>query len=454
MPNDSINLFDAEYYRSANSGLNDLSDGELYSHFQDYGLDNGLEFSPLVDLDYYRASNSDLAELNNREAYEHLANYGVSEGREFSTFVDLEFYRETNSDLATLDNEELFEHLQDYGIEEGRSFSPVFDVGYYLNNNPELQELGFTYGDAYDHFVMEGSHDGLDASPYIESDYAGNTLDSSRTIAFDSGEIIFRDSIGNSDSDDFYSLTLDNDNSNLEIEISGLSADADLELLNSSGEIITRASNSANFNESLSSTNLEDGTYYIRVYQGIEQSDTNYNLRLSVTPTEAESETIVLSESPSVSATATSSAVESESTSNSGDPFIDEVVALTNEYRAEYGLEPLTLNTELSNSAQTHSEDMAHNDFFSHEGSNGSDVSTRTESAGYESSYVGENIAAGYTTAEQVVNGWMDSPGHRENILNPNYTEIGVGYYYLENDTGEVNYNSYWTQNFGSSVYS
>lgn len=528
-------LFDADFYRSANSSLSELSDGEAYSHFQNYGLENGLEFSALVDLDFYRASNSDLAELTNRQAYEHLENYGVSQGRKFSSFVDLEFYRETNTDLANLSNEELFEHLQEQGIDEGRSFSPFFNVKYYLadnpdvaqtagnnygevfnnfvieglnegdsfspafdpefyknahadlvdssldneqllehfviqglgegrasapgfnvkyylDNNPELKEAGLNYSDAYEHFVTEGLRDGLAASEYIESDYAGNALDSAREIALDSGEIIFRDSVGSSDSDDFYSFTLNNPNSNLELQINGLSANADLELLNSSGEFIARAANSGNISESLSINNLENGAYYVRVFQGIEPADTNYNLRLSVTPIETESETIVLNESTTATDTATSATPQSGSSTPSSNPLIDEVVSLTNDYRILEGLQPLTLNNSLSNAAQTHSQDMAYNDFFSHTGSTGTTVSDRTTSAGYDSYYVGENIAAGHITAEQVVQGWMNSPGHRENILNPNYTEIGVGYYYLENDTGEVNYSRYWAQNFGAVV--
>ena len=86
---------------------------------------------------------------------------------------------------------------------------------------------------------------------------------------------------------------------------------------------------------------------------------------------------------------------------------------------------------------------------FSHMGSGGTTASDRANLAGYQSPSVGENIAAGYMTAQEVVDGWMNSPGHRENILNPNYTEIGVGYYYLENDTGIINYNRYWSQSFG-----
>ncbi|MEO1377564.1 MAG: CAP domain-containing protein [Cyanobacteria bacterium J06635_10] len=530
----SNNLFNADSYRSMNSDLSGLSDSQAWSHFKNYGLENGLEFSPLVDLDFYRASNSDLAGLNNKEAYENLVNYGVSQGRKFSPFVDLEFYGENNSDLSNLNNEELFEHLKNNGIAEGRSFSPFFDLKYYLANNTDVAQAvgnsyteafsyfvteglnegdsfspafnaefyknahadlaatsldneqllehfvvnglnegrasaagfdveyylnnnlalnGFSNEEAYKHFVTVGLPDGLAASEYIKSDIAGNTLDSAREITLDSGQIIFRDSIGNSDSDDFYSLTLNNANSNLELSIKGLSADVDLDLLDSSGDIIASAANNGNVSESLNVENLEDGAYYIRVSPGIELVNSNYNLSLSVTPIEAESEVIVLNESAPVPDTPVAPTPQGASTPPTTNPLIDEVVALTNSYRIQEGLQPLTLNTNLSSAAQSHSIDMAVNDFFSHEGSNGSTSGDRAAAAGYELPRVGENIAAGHITAEEVVRGWMNSPGHRASILNPDFQEIGVGYHYLENDTGEINYNTYWTQSFGGSLY-
>lgn len=530
-----INLFDANFYRSANSDLNGLSDKQAWSHFKNYGLENGLEFSSLVDLDFYRASNSDLADLNNRQAYEHLLNYGVSQGRKFSSLVDLEFYRETNSDLANFSNEELFDHLKNQGVAEGRSFSPFFNVEYYLadnsdvaqavgnsykeafnsfvieglqsgdsfspafdaefyknahtdlavssldnkqllehfaikgldegrvsapgfdvksylNNNSDLKEAGFSYRDAYEYFVSGGLDDALSTSEYIGSDDAGNSLDSARLITLDSGEIVFKDSIGNSDSDDFYSFNWSNSNNNLEVVVNGLSSDADLELLNSSGEIVARAANSGNIDESLRISDLENGDYYIRVFQGVEPADTNYSLSLSVTPIEAESKTIVLNESAPIPATPISPTPQSASSSPSINPLINEVVSLTNNHRIKNGLQPLTLNANLSNSAQAHSKDMAFGDFFNHIGSNGTKIGDRTKSAGYQSSYVGENIAAGYITAEEVVRGWMNNPEHRENILNPNYREIGIGYHHLAKDTGQINYNRYWTQDFGAVI--
>lgn len=128
-----------------------------------------------------------------------------------------------------------------------------------------------------------------------------------------------------------------------------------------------------------------------------------------------------------------------------------QVLNLTNAFRAENGLPPLSLNPQLAIAAETHSNNMAQQDFFSHTGADGSSAGDRAQDAGYSSSFVGENIAAGYSTPEAVVQGWIDSQGHRENLLNPDYEEIGIGYVLLDNDTGTVNYNHYWTQVFGAS---
>ena len=135
-----------------------------------------------------------------------------------------------------------------------------------------------------------------------------------------------------------------------------------------------------------------------------------------------------------------------------GTELINQVVELTNIERANAGLQPLTLDLQLVDAAQDHSGDMAQDDFFSHTGADGSTVGSRVTDTGYQYSTVGENIAAGQTTAAEVVEGWMNSDGHRANILNANFTEIGIGYEYLENDTGSVNYNHYWTQVFGTPL--
>jgi len=100
--------------------------------------------------------------------------------------------------------------------------------------------------------------------------------------------------------------------------------------------------------------------------------------------------------------------------------------------------------------AENHSENMALQDFFDHQGVNGDDVIDRISIIGYNYFTAGENIGAGYSTPEAVVEGWINSPGHRANLLNPDFTEIGVGYFFLENDTGNENWNHYWTQVFGT----
>ena len=136
--------------------------------------------------------------------------------------------------------------------------------------------------------------------------------------------------------------------------------------------------------------------------------------------------------------------------SSTSQQFVNEVLRLTNEFRAENGLSPLKANSELDQTAQKYSQTMATGDFFSHTGKDNSTPWSRAEKEGYKARTMGENIAVGQRSPQQVVQGWIDSPGHRRNMLNPNFTELGVGYFNLENDTGKVNYNTYWTQLFGS----
>lgn len=134
--------------------------------------------------------------------------------------------------------------------------------------------------------------------------------------------------------------------------------------------------------------------------------------------------------------------------------IVRRVVDRTNAYRQQNGCPALTLNVQLINSAQAHSVDMAQNDFFGHTGSDGSSFDQRITRAGYNFRRAAENIAAGYATPEEVVDGWFnESPpndGHRLNILNCALREIGVGYVYLPNDPGSVTYQYYWTQDLGA----
>ena len=121
-----------------------------------------------------------------------------------------------------------------------------------------------------------------------------------------------------------------------------------------------------------------------------------------------------------------------------------EVVTRTNAERARHGLRALTVDARLARAAQAHSVDMVRRAFFAHENPDGRQVWDRALAAGYPYRKVAENIAAGQRTAEEVVRGWMDSPGHRANILDGELTQIGVGY--AEGGT----YGLYWTQVFGT----
>ena len=123
----------------------------------------------------------------------------------------------------------------------------------------------------------------------------------------------------------------------------------------------------------------------------------------------------------------------------------EEVVALVNQERQINQLPPLQVDSQLHAAALGHSEDMALNDYFSHTSLDNRDPGDRITQAGYAWNTYGENIAAGYSTPTAVVEGWMNSPGHRANILRSSFCDIGVGLAY----SAASRYRYYWTQNFG-----
>ncbi|MFB0630055.1 CAP domain-containing protein, partial [Streptomyces sp. AB3(2024)] len=174
------------------------------------------------------------------------------------------------------------------------------------------------------------------------------------------------------------------------------------------------------------------------------------------------------SASPSPSASASASASPSPSTSSSKSPaptpaktsaprpaapapapapagVAGQVIALVNSERAAAGCGPLKEDAQLRSAAQGHSEDMAQRDYFSHTDPDGGDPGTRTTAAGYRWSTYGENIAKGQQTAQDVMDAWMKSPGHRANILNCSFKDIGVG---MRPGAG----GPWWTQNFGARM--
>lgn len=124
----------------------------------------------------------------------------------------------------------------------------------------------------------------------------------------------------------------------------------------------------------------------------------------------------------------------------SADAYAAQVVKLVNEERAKAGLSPLTVKANVTNAAETRAKELEAS--FSHTRPNGSEFSTALSAAGVQYRGAGENIAYGQKTPEQVMQGWMNSAGHRANILNGNFASIGVGHY--RNAAGV----DYWTQLF------
>ncbi len=120
--------------------------------------------------------------------------------------------------------------------------------------------------------------------------------------------------------------------------------------------------------------------------------------------------------------------------------FASQVIKLVNEERAKAGLNALKLNTSVAKAAQVRAQEQQQS--FSHTRPNGTSCFTALKEAGVSYMKAGENIAYGQTTPQQVMNAWMNSEGHRANILNSDFTEIGVGYYQGSNGV------SYWAQMF------
>ena len=130
---------------------------------------------------------------------------------------------------------------------------------------------------------------------------------------------------------------------------------------------------------------------------------------------------------------------EQTNESSSISEFEQQVVDLTNAERQKQGLAPLQIDKTLSKVARVKSQDMADNSYFSHQSPTYGSPFDMMQQFGVSYRAAGENIAKGQQSPEQVVNAWMNSEGHRANILNANFTHIGVGH---------VSDGNYWTQQF------
>lgn len=107
------------------------------------------------------------------------------------------------------------------------------------------------------------------------------------------------------------------------------------------------------------------------------------------------------------------------------DITVDKLLELTNEEREKAGLSPLTYNEQLAAAAESKAKDMFNHDYWSHYGPDGATPWSFILSSGYKYEYAGENLAKNFMFSDGVVQAWMDSPTHRENILRSEYQEIG-----------------------------
>lgn len=161
-----------------------------------------------------------------------------------------------------------------------------------------------------------------------------------------------------------------------------------------------------------------------------------------VKPTPAASRTTAASRRARSTAPSTTNGSGSGGSSGTVSSQAREVVDLVNAERAKAGCKALSINDKLMTAAQKHSQDQADHQNMSHTGSDGSNAGVRLDRVGYAWRTYGENVAWNQKTPTSVMDAWMNSSGHKANILNCAFTEIGVG---IANSNGP-----YWTQVFAA----
>lgn len=251
----------------------------------------------------------------------------------------------------------------------------------------------------------------------------GNTLRSATRISISDTAQTRSNTIGGTDTSDILTFTL---SSRRRLTLSLNRSRADLELIQDkngnnridAGEVLASSRATGLREERIQLNRVSSGKYFLRVLPG-SSGESSYKL---------------------------TTRADAARDMSKGEQIWD----LVNRRRTSRGLPALALNTQLNSSAQLHSNNMAEQDFFSHTDHLGRSSRDRIIAANYAPMWSGENIAAGNATASATIDQWMNSSGHRANILNVNYTEIGVGVRSLSNDTGTTNWNHYWTQNFAS----
>lgn len=233
-----------------------------------------------------------------------------------------------------------------------------------------------------------------------------------------------------------------------------------LSMVGSAGAVCTTTTKSSNLRGTVSTTSKSttvSSSYLRKLMQSIcgswyNNDNSNSGTETPATPSQPEAPAestqpncpngICESETPSTNETespSTPSEQPSDSSSSASSSYVTEVIRLVNVERAKEGLSALTENTALSQVAQLKSQDMCDNKYFSHTSPTYGSPFDMMKKYGITYKTAGENIAMGYKTPAAVVEGWMNSSGHRANILSSSFTQIGVGY---------VQSGNYWTQMF------
>ncbi len=179
---------------------------------------------------------------------------------------------------------------------------------------------------------------------------------------------------------------------------------------------------------------------------GFSQNSTNYTQAVQTSDKKTSIDVPLFKDIEGVEEPIVQSSSEEPIENFSLEPEEQEFFALINNHRANYGRSPLGISLALTNASEGHSQDMANNNYYSHNSLDGRTPWDRIWNAGYtHNTYKGENIAAGYVSANSVFSAWLNSPGHNENMLSSDFNVIGIGRGYNYNST----YLYYWTTDFG-----
>jgi uncharacterized protein YkwD len=258
-------------------------------------------------------------------------------------------------------------------------------------------------------------------------DGAGNRLITAKRVELSRRGASFEDAIGKGDRADFYRFEIKRRSAfNLTLRSSTINADVELVQDRNrnnrvdAGDVVASSRALKGKVDTINLVGLPAGTYFVRVFpRGVGKTD--YRLSFGARPV---------------------------ATAN----FAYRVVELTNFFRDRNGLAPLAINTQLSNAAQNFSRQLALGDFLDQNAPDGSTIESRIRAAGYQPLWWAENIGAGYATPDQMLQEWVNREGTRRNILSPELKEIGVGYFNLSPDPGNLTWQYYWTQSFGTLI--